>query len=321
MSSGSEFGLFATSLKTRVTDPRVVSLQLAVIVGTVLAVGRPGPISESNQVLALVAIPGLLLLALFLPVGVVHSVTLRIEEEAKEDDERTSCWLSITDRLLLWINAAFLVPILIWGVPITGTLGYTTEALGPLVLGEQIAGDHSLGAIVVMSAVLVGSAWATLGYLSALKAYLGPSLAEDRIQMYLGLRSLLPSNGRESVLPLGNGGQTYIDTKQLADACVEFTLTQLVPDDVPDSVDIQWIVDHADPRQASVPALFIFHATMNRRFLSVLFGSMLFVIAATFGVAIESISWLTVALGTALGVLSQVAVDHPFISAASVVRP
>lgn len=315
MSGDSAFSIFARSVKDRLTEPRVVGPQLAVIFVLILVFRGDGFVSADNPVLALGVVPVLTYLTLFLPVGVIQDGTLRIEEGTNGDDEVCSRWQSIATRLIVWLNAAVVVPMLIWGLPVTGTLGYTAEAAAELALGESVSADHSLTGTILIGLVLVGGAWATLGVFTSFQAYIGPNLSKNRIQTYLGLRESLPSRGTDSLAPTTDGRHTRIDTATLADACVKYTLTRAVQEGLPDRLDIERIVEHTTPKPASSRALFVFFITLNRRFLSVLLGSMTFVIAATFGLDLGSISAFTLLVGAILGPATQLGYKHPFVSA------
>lgn len=301
-------------LTNRLTDPRVLAAQGAVILGPVVAIRQYGWIGPANPLLALVVIPGFTLLSLALLVNVIQSTALRIEEQAHEDAELAPCWQTIVDRTLVLTNTAIIVPLLIWGQPIIGTVGYTAEALAPVLSVAPTAADHSLGSTILVGGVVVGSAVAARGIGAWVQAQFGPDLSTDRLETYLALRAAFPVRGDESIAPLSDGGQAQIPTEELASACVEYTLTQVVPNTLSQQFDIERIADEATPVSASTPATFVFLTTLNTRFLVALFGSLLFIYSGAFGLWLPSIDAVTLWLGTGLGVASQVVYNHPFIS-------
>lgn len=315
MSGRAGLSLFTGSLKDRLTDPSVVTLQLVTILIPFLIVRQFGLISVENPVLALLVVPLLTCLSLYLPVGLIQDVTLKIEEPAGGDDDVFSCWQSISTRLIIWVNATVVVPMLIWELPIFGTLGYTAEAATELIVSESVTADPTPTGILLIGSVLVGGALTALGLLVSVKMFVGPNLAHDRIQMYLGLRSSLRSSGSESLAPLRDGGYTSVETTTLAHACVKYTLTRAGSEELPDNVDIERIVEQTTPQPASKLALIVFLITLNRRFLSILIGSNIFIIAIAFGIEAGSVSSLTVLIAAVIGPLTQLAYQHPFVSA------
>jgi hypothetical protein len=315
MSGRSASALFVSSLRDRLTDPSVLTLQILSILVPLLTVRQLGVISPTNPVLALLVVPLLITLSLFLPVGLIQDLTLRLEAKSIEEQNVFSCWQSIATRLLVWINAAVVIPVIIWGLPITGTLGYTVEAAPELVLSETVAADHTLTGTVVIGLVLLGGAWAAVGLLVSGQMFIGPNLAHDRIQMYLGLRSSLPTTGSASLAPLRDGSETPVDTAELAYACVKYTLTRSGQNTLPDGIDIERIIEQTTPQPASRLTLSAFFITLNRRFLSILFGGMTFFIAVTFGIELGSIRTATVLLAAVIGPVTQLAYRHPFVTA------
>ena len=315
MSGRPALSLFVGSLRDRLTDPSVVGLQLIGILAPLCVVRQFSLVSEENSVLALVVVPVLVFLSLYLPVGIVQDVTLRLEEQSDSGDAVYPCWQSIATQFIVWINAAIVIPMLIWGLPISGVLGYTAEAATGLVLGEQVVANYSLTGTVLIGLVLVGGAWTALGVLVSLKMFVGPNFAHDRLRMYLGLRSSLRSNGSRTLVPLDDGCQAHIDTAILADACVLYSLTRAAQDGLPKGIDIGRVVEQTTPQPASRWTLSVFLITLNRRFLSVLLGSMVFVIAILFGLELDTLSPVTVLSAAVLGPVTQLPYQHPFVSA------
>jgi len=307
--------LFVHSLTFRLTDPRVIGLQLLVILIPAVLVRQYSVISRAHPVLTLVVIPVFAYLTLFLLVDVLQRLTLRVEEQSKANDELEACWTQIIDRTLIWLNVALLVPLLIWGVPIVGTLGYTTEAVGSLLLSEPITADHSATGVIIVGMVLLGTAMFVRSLIATVLVQLGPDFSDDRLRMYFGLRSSLRSKGEDSAAPRADGGHSFVRTDKLAAACVAFSYTHSKPDHLPRAVDIERLVDRIVPKSVSSPATFVFITTLNTRFLVGLLGGMMFIIGDTFGITLQSVNSATLVLAMAIGALSQVIFNHPFISA------
>lgn len=314
MSGATASSLFASSLTARLSDPRVLAAQAAVTLGPVVAIRQYEWVGPANPVLALVVIPVFTLVSLTLLVDVVQATTLRIEEQTHEDADLSPCWQTIVDRTLVLANTAVVVPLLIWGQPIIGTLGYTAEALAPVVPVAPASAEHSVGSTILVGGVVVGSAIAARGIAAWAQVQFGPDLSTDRLETYLALRAAFPVRGGESIAPLSDGGQGQIPTEELASACVKYTLTQIVPETLSQRFDIEQIAGETAPVSASTPAKFVFLTTLNTRFLVALFGSLAFIYGGAFGLALPSIDAVTLWLGTGLGVASQIVYNHPFVS-------
>lgn len=313
MSGATASTLFASSLSERLTDPRVVLAQAALVVAPLTVVRQFEVVAPEHPALTLVVSPLCTLLTLFFAVDLLQRVTLRLEEQAHGDSDLRPCWRAITDRALVVLNAAFVVPLLVWGQPVVGTLGYTAETLTDL-LGTPVAGNHTVVGTLLVGGVVVGAAMMARGVFAWVQVQFGPELATDRLEMYLALRRAFPANGNQSVVPLDGGGHDQIETAVLATACVEYTLTQVVPKDLPQPFDIGRITAEAAPVTASSVSKFVFLTTINRRFLVVLFGSLSFIYAGAFGLHLPSIHQYTLVLGATLGVASQAVYNHPFVA-------
>ena len=314
MSGATVSSLFASSLTARLSDPRVVIAQAVVIFGPIVVIRQYGWITPANPVLALVVIPVFTVVSLALLVDVVQNVALRIEEQAHEDADLSSCWQTIIDRTLLLANTALIVPLLIWGQPIIGTAGYTAEALAPLVPMAPTTADHSVVSTVLVGGLVIGSAVAARGIAAWAQAQFGPDLSTDRLETYLALRAAFPVRGGESIAPLIGGNRGQVPTKALADVCVKYLLTQRIPDTLSQQFDIKRIAAELTPVAASSPAKFVFLTTLNTRFLVTLFGALMFIYSGAFALAVPSIDAVTLWIGTGLGICSQVAYNHPFVS-------
>lgn len=301
------------ALTDRLRDPRVLAVQALVFTAAVtLRQGRL--LDPGHPVLAVVFIPAFVFLSLALLVDVVQRVTLRVEERAHEETDLRPSWRAITDRTLVLANTALAVPLVVWNQPIVGTLGYTTEALTALLPVAAVSGDHSVASTILVGGVVVGAAMMARGVLAWIQVQFGPDLSTDRLEMYLALRAALPASESQSIAPQQDGGHGRIGTVALASACVKYRLTQVVPEDVPASVDIERIANEVTPATASTVAKFVFLTTLNTRFLVGLFGSLTFIYGGAFALSWPSIHPYTLWLGTALGVASQVVYNHPFVS-------
>jgi hypothetical protein len=295
----------------RLRDPRVLAAQ-ALVLGAAIALRQL--VDPGHPVLALVVSPVFVFVSLVLVVDVVQRVTLRLEERAHEDSDLQPCWRAITDRTLVLANTAVVVPLLVWSQPIVGTLGYTTEAATALLPVTTATGDHTVVSTLLVGGVVVGAAITTRALFAWVQVQFGPDLSTDRLEMYLALRAALPASGGQSITPLQNGGEGRIGTAALASACVEYRLTQVVPEDFPAAFDIERIASSVDPVAASTPSKFVFLTTLNTRFLVGLFAIQAFIYGGAFALVLPSIHPATLWLGTGLGVASQVVYNNPFVS-------
>ncbi|MXR51224.1 hypothetical protein GRX03_06350 [Halovenus sp. WSH3] len=306
----------ARRLNRRLTVPLLVGIQAAVVLVSLGALRWSDLVSARHPLVVLVGVPVLVYLTLALPAGVIQDVLLRFEEQTDETDETGVCWGSIRNRTVLWLNAAIVLPVVVWGLPITGTLGYATEAVAEVVPGWTVSADHTATGGVVIGLVLVGSAWSTLGVLVTLQMYLRPTFSEERLQTYLALRSSLPVRGTESIAPRRDGGEIRIETTELADACVQYRLAGRVSEHLDEPVDVERIARLVETTPASMRTRFGLLISPHGRFLSVMFGGMLFIFGISFGLTLDSIQTATLVGATALGVLSQVTYRSPFVSGA-----
>jgi hypothetical protein len=313
MSKATASSLFVNTLTNRLTEPRVLAGQF-LLIPSLLAVRQFEVIPPTNPVFTTVVLPACAVGFLFLAVDIIQRVALRLEGQAHENTDLAPCWQGITDRTLVAFNAGIVLPVLLWGQPIVGTIGYTTESLTAVLPVATVSGDHTAVNPLLVGGVLVGSAMAARSLFAWIQVQFGPDLSTDRLETYLALRASVPASGSKSLIERSDGGEEHLSTVDLADACVEYSLTQVVPDGVPSSVDIEQITETLPTVSASTPAKMVFLTTLNARFLVGLFGSLAFIYSGIFGLYLPSIHPYTLWLATVLGVGSQIVYNHPFVS-------